>query len=218
MFTGIIQALGEVAAIEQSGGDVKLRIKTGKLPLSDVKLGDSIATNGVCLTVTALPGDGYWADVSTETLSLTSLKSISIGSAVNLEKSLTPTTALGGHLVSGHVDGLGTVVALSRDARSWRVSIQAPAGLARYIASKGSICVDGTSLTVNAVDGSRFELNIIPQTWEETVFSHYAVGTEVNLEVDIIARYLERLLESGVVQTSEGISLDTLKNAGYHHD
>ncbi|MBL6823976.1 MAG: riboflavin synthase [Luminiphilus sp.] len=218
MFTGIIQALGEVAAIEQSGGDVKLRIKTGKLPLSDVKLGDSIATNGVCLTVTALPGDGYWADVSTETLSLTSLKSISIGSAVNLEKSMTPTTALGGHLVSGHVDGLGTVVALSRDARSWRVSIQAPAGLARYIASKGSICVDGTSLTVNAVDGSRFELNIIPQTWEETVFSHYAVGTEVNLEVDIIARYLERLLESGVVPTSEGISLDTLKNAGYHHD
>jgi riboflavin synthase len=218
MFTGIIQALGEVAAIEQSGGDVKLRIKTGKLPLSDVKLGDSIATNGVCLTVTALPGDGYWADVSTETLSLTSLKSTSIGSAVNLEKSLTPTTALGGHLVSGHVDGLGTVVALSRDARSWRVSIQAPAGLARYIASKGSICVDGTSLTVNAVDGSRFELNIIPQTWEETVFSHYAVGTEVNLEVDIIARYLERLLESGVVPTSEGISLDTLKNAGYHHD
>ena len=218
MFTGIIQALGEVAAIEQSGGDVKLRIKTGKLPLSDVKLGDSIATNGVCLTVTALPGDGYWADVSTETLSLTSLKSISIGSAVNLEKSLTPTTALGGHLVSGHVDGLGTVVALSRDARSWRVSIQAPAGLARYIASKGSICVDGTSLTVNAVDGSRFELNIIPQTWEETVFSHYAVGTKVNLEVDIIARYLERLLESGVVPTSEGISLDTLKNAGYHHD
>jgi riboflavin synthase len=109
-------------------------------------------------------------------------------------------------------------VALSRDARSWRVSIQAPAGLARYIASKGSICVDGTSLTVNAVDGSRFELNIIPQTWEETVFSHYAVGTEVNLEVDIIARYLERLLESGVVPTSEGISLDTLKNAGYHHD
>lgn len=218
MFTGIIQALGEVAAIEQSGGDVKLRIKTGKLPLSDVKLGDSIATNGVCLTVTALPGDGYWADVSTETLSLTSLKSTSIGSAVNLEKSLTPTTALGGHLVSGHVDGLGTVVALSRDARSWRISIQAPAGLARYIASKGSICVDGTSLTVNAVDGSRFELNIIPQTWEETVFSHYAVGTEVNLEVDIIARYLERLLESGVVPTSEGISLDTLKNAGYHHD
>ena len=218
MFTGIIQAVGEVAALEQSGGDLKLRIKTGKLPLADVHLGDSIATNGVCLTVTELPGDGYWADVSNETLSLTSLKQISIGSPVNLEKSLTPTTALGGHLVSGHVDGLGTVVALSRDARSWRVSIEAPADLARYIAPKGSICVDGTSLTVNSVSGARFELNIIPQTWEETVFSEYSVGTEVNLEVDIIARYLERLLQSGVVPTSEGITLDTLKNAGYQSD
>ena len=168
--------------------------------------------------MTELPGDGYWADVSNETLSLTSLKQISIGSPVNLEKSLTPTTALGGHLVSGHVDGLGTVVALSRDARSWRVSIEAPADLARYIAPKGSICVDGTSLTVNSVSGARFELNIIPQTWEETVFSEYSVGTEVNLEVDIIARYLERLLQSGVVPTSEGITLDTLKNAGYHSD
>jgi riboflavin synthase len=186
--------------------------------LADVQLGDSIATNGVCLTVTELPGDGYWADVSNETLSLTSLKQISVGSAVNLEKSLTPTTALGGHLVSGHVDGLGTVAALSRDARSWRVSIDAPADLARYIAPKGSICVDGTSLTVNAVSGNRFELNIIPQTWEETVFSDYAVGTAVNLEVDIIARYLERLLQSGVVPSSDGITLDTLKKAGYHND
>ena len=126
--------------------------------------------------------------------------------------------SLGGHLVSGHVDGLGTVAALSRDARSWRVSIDAPADLARYIAPKGSICVDGTSLTVNAVSGNRFELNIIPQTWEETVFSDYAVGTAVNLEVDIIARYLERLLQSGVVPSSDGITLDTLKKAGYHND
>ena len=181
---------------------------------------DAAATRSceASLTVTELPGDGYWADVSNETLSLTSLKQISIGSAVNLEKSLTPTTALGGHLVSGHVDGLGTVVALSRDARSWRVSIEAPADLARYIAPKGSICVDGTSLTVNSVAGDRFELNIIPQTWEETIFSEYAVGTEVNLEVDIIARYLERLLQSGVVPTSEGITLDTLKDAGYDSD
>ena len=155
MFTGIIQAVGEVAALEQSGGDLKLRIKTGKLPLADVKLGDSIATNGVCLTVTELPGDGYWADVSNETLSLTSLKQISIGSPVNLEKSLTPTTALGGHLVSGHVDGLGTVVALSRDARSWRVSIEAPADLARYIAPKGSICLLYTSPSPRDLSTSR---------------------------------------------------------------
>ena len=218
MFTGIIQAVGEVAAIEQTGGDVKLRIKTGDLPLEDFHLGDSIATNGVCLTVTELPGDGYWADVSTETLSLTSLKSTVVGSAVNLEKSLTPTTALGGHLVSGHVDGLGRVVGLTRDARSWRVSIEAPSDLARYIAQKGSICVDGTSLTVNAVEGARFELNIIPQTWEETVFSTYALGTEVNLEVDVIARYLERLLQSGVAPTASSITVETLKSAGYHSD
>ena len=218
MFTGIIQAVGEVAAIEQTGGDVKLRIKTGDLPLEDVHLGDSIATNGVCLTVTELPGDGYWADVSTETLSLTSLKSTVVGSAVNLEKSLTPTTALGGHLVSGHVDGLGRVVGLTRDARSWRVSIEAPADLARYIAQKGSICVDGTSLTVNAVEGARFELNIIPQTWEETVFSGYALGSEVNLEVDVIARYLERLLQSGVAPMASSITVETLKNAGYYSD
>ena len=218
MFTGIIQAVGEVAAIEQTGGYVKLRIKTGDLPLEDVHLGDSIATNGVCLTVTELPGDGYWADVSTETLSLTSLKSTVVGSAVNLEKSLTPTTALGGHLVSGHVDGLGRVVGLTRDARSWRVSIEAPSDLARYIAQKGSICVDGTSLTVNAVEGARFELNIIPQTWEETVFSGYALGSEVNLEVDVIARYLERLLQSGVAPTASSITVETLKNAGYHSD
>lgn len=218
MFTGIIQAVGEVAAIEQTGGDVKLRIKTGDLPLEDVHLGDSIATNGVCLTVTELPGDGYWADVSTETLSLTSLKSTVVGSAVNLEKSLTPTTALGGHLVSGHVDGLGRVVGLTRDARSWRVSIEAPSDLARYIAQKGSICVDGTSLTVNSVEGARFELNIIPQTWEETVFSGYALGTEVNLEVDVIARYLERLLQSGVAPAASSITVETLKNAGYHSD
>jgi riboflavin synthase len=170
------------------------------------------------LTVTELPGDGYWADVSTETLSLTSLKNTVVGSAVNLEKSLTPTTALGGHLVSGHVDGLGRIVGLTRDARSWRVSIEAPSDLARYIAQKGSICVDGTSLTVNSVEGARFELNIIPQTWEETVFRTYAMGTEVNLEVDVIARYLERLLQSGVAPTASSITVETLKNAGYHSD
>ena len=120
--------------------------------------------------------------------------------------------------MSGHVDGLGKVVALTRDARSWRVTIEAPSGLAKYIAQKGSICIDGTSLTVNSVNGARFDLNIIPQTWDETVFSQYVVGTEVNLEVDIIARYLERLLQSGVVPTSNGVTLDTLRNAGYRSD
>ena len=193
MFTGLIQAVGRIAQIEKGEQDIRLRIETGKLPLAEVVLGDSIATSGVCLTVTELPGDGYWADVSPETLSLTSLGTKSIGDPVNLETSLTLNTPLGGHLVSGHVDGVGQIEEITEDARFWRVKVAAPENLARYIAIKGSICVDGTSLTVNQVDGASFELTIIPQTWEETVFSEYEVGSPVNLEVDVIARYLERL-------------------------
>ena len=195
MFTGIIQAIGRIAAIESGEEDIRLHIETGKLPLVGVSLGDSIATTGVCLTVTELPGDGFWADVSPETLSLTTLGGKGIGDAVNLETSLTLQTALGGHLVSGHVDGVGHVERIVEDARFWRVTIAAPENLARYIAMKGSICVDGTSLTVNQVDGASFELTIIPQTWEETVFSDYQAGSPVNLEVDVIARYLERLMQ-----------------------
>ena len=195
MFTGIIQAVGRIAAIESGEEDIRLRIETGKLPLSEVKLGDSIATSGVCLTVTDLPGDGFWADVSPETLSLTSLGTKEMGDSVNLETSLTLQTALGGHLVSGHVDGVGQVERIVEDARFWRVTIAAPENLARYIAMKGSICVDGTSLTVNQVEGASFELTIIPQTWEEMVFSEYKPGSPVNLEVDVIARYLERLMQ-----------------------
>lgn len=195
MFTGIIQSIGRIAAIEGDGQDIRLRIETGKLPVDTLALGDSVATSGVCLTVTELPGDGYWADVSPETLSLTTLGQKGVGDPVNLEPSLTLNTPLGGHLVSGHVDGVGRVESIVEDARFWRVSIQAPDNLARYIAMKGSICVDGTSLTVNQVNGASFELTIIPQTWEETVFSDYAVGSAVNLEVDVIARYLERLMQ-----------------------
>ena len=195
MFTGIIQAIGRIAAIEAGEEDIRLHIETGKLPLAGVSLGDSIATSGVCLTVTDLPGDGFWADVSPETLSLTTLGSKGVGDAVNLETSLTLQTALGGHLVSGHVDGVGEVARIVEDARFWRVTIAAPENLARYIAMKGSICVDGTSLTVNQVEGASFELTIIPQTWEETVFSGYQTGSSVNLEVDVIARYLERLMQ-----------------------
>ena len=195
MFTGIIQAVGRIAAIEPGEKDIRLHIETGKLPLAGVSLGDSIATSGVCLTVTDLPGDGFWADVSPETLSLTSLGSKGVGDVVNLETSLTLQTALGGHLVSGHVDGVGQVERIVEDARFWRVTIAAPENLARYIAMKGSICVDGTSLTVNQVEGASFELTIIPQTWEETVFSEYQRGSVVNLEVDVIARYLERLMQ-----------------------
>ncbi len=200
MFTGIIQAVGRVAAIEAGALDVRLRIETGKLPLDGVALGDSIATSGVCLTVTELPGDGYWADVSPETLSLTTLGQKAVGDPVNLETSLTLNTPLGGHLVSGHVDGVGAIEAIEEEARFWRVRVAAPGNLARYVAMKGSICVDGTSLTVNKVDGRRFELTIIPQTWEETVFSDYEVGSAVNLEVDVIARYLERLMQFGATE------------------
>ena len=206
MFTGIIQSVGRIAAIEGGGQDIRLRIETGKLPLDSVALGDSIATSGVCLTVTELPGDGYWADVSPETLSLTTLGQKSVGDAVNLEPSLTLNTPLGGHLVSGHVDGVGRIDSIVEDARFWRVSVEAPANLARYIAVKGSICVDGTSLTVNQVTGPRFELTIIPQTWDETVFSEYAVGSAVNLEVDVIARYLERLMRHDQVDTDSSAS------------
>jgi riboflavin synthase len=195
VFTGIIQAVGHIAAIESGEQDIRLCIESGKLPLEGVSLGDSIATSGVCLTVTELTGQGYWADVSPESLSLTTLGTKGIGDSVNLETSLTLSTPLGGHLVSGHVDGVGHVDVIIEDARFWRVRITAPETLARYVAMKGSICVDGTSLTVNQVEGCHFELTIIPQTWEETVFSEYRVGSPVNLEVDVIARYLERLMQ-----------------------
>ena len=195
MFTGIIQAVGHIAAIESGEQDIRLCIESGKLPLEGVSLGDSIATSGVCLTVTELTGEGYWADVSPESLSLTTLGTKGVGDPVNLETSLTLSTPLGGHLVSGHVDGVGHVDNIIEDARFWRVRIAAPEALARYVAMKGSICVDGTSLTVNQVEGCHFELTIIPQTWEETVFSEYRVGSPVNLEVDVIARYLERLMQ-----------------------
>lgn len=194
MFTGIIEAVGHIQSMQPRGGDVRLYVKTGKLSLDDVKLGDSIAVNGVCLTAVELPGDGFWADVSQETIRRSALSRLKEGSKVNLEKALTPTTRLGGHLVSGHVDGVGKVLSMSEDARSWHFRIEAPANLARYIAEKGSITVDGTSLTVNSVDGAVFDLNIVPHTMQETVMGGYQVGAPVNLEVDLIARYLERLL------------------------
>jgi len=216
MFTGIIQAVGEIADMQPSGGDMRLYIRTGKLPLDDVALGDSIAANGVCLTVIDLPGDGYWADVSVETLDFTTLGGLTTGSHVNLEKALTPQSRLGGHIVSGHVDGVGEVVSLAEDARSWRFVIRAPDALAKYIAHKGSICIDGTSLTVNAVNGAEFDLNIIPQTMAETVFGQYQPGSKVNLEVDVIARYLERLLQGDAAAApGAGLTMESLAENGY---
>ena len=217
MFTGIIQSIGEVAVIQPKGDDVRLRVLTNKLDLDDVQLGDSIAVNGVCLTAVELPGDGFWADVSGETLSCTTFKALTVGTKTNLEKALTPNTRLGGHLVSGHVDGIGEIIERYDDGRSVRFHIKAPDEMAKYIAEKGSICVDGISLTVNAVKGAVFELNIVPHTLQETTMGQFKVGTEVNLEVDIIARYLERLIlgdKAADVSTS-GISMDMLSEHGF---
>lgn len=194
MFTGIVETIGRIEKVEPSSGDVRLVVKAPSWDWKDVQLGDSIATNGVCLTAVELPGDGFVADVSVETLNFTTIKHWKVGQPVNLEKALTPTTRLGGHLVSGHVDGVGEVIKRQADARSERFTIRAPASLAKYIAHKGSITVDGTSLTVNAVDGDEFELNIVPHTLQQTVIGSYQAQTLVNLEVDLIARYLERLL------------------------
>lgn len=194
MFTGIVQAIGTITAVENRQGDKRLRIHTANLDLSDVGLGDSIATNGVCLTVVELPGDGFWADVSLETLDFSTLGALKSGSRVNLEKALRAQDRLGGHIVSGHVDGIGEIVSVHSDARSIRYRLRAPKNLAHYIAHKGSICIDGVSLTVNKVDGCFFELNIVPHTQQKTLFGDYKSGTQVNLEVDVIARYLERLL------------------------
>lgn len=217
MFTGIIESVGEIAAIEQTQGDVRLRVRTGKLPLDDVQLGDSIATSGVCLTVIALPGDGYWADVSGETLSCTAMNNLKVGSKVNLERALTPTTRLGGHMVSGHVDGVGEILTRKEDARSVCFSVSAPSALARYIAAKGSITVDGISLTVNAIQGNVFELNIVPHTLAETTMAEFQPGRGVNLEVDIIARHLERLLmgDKAADKTAPAISEGFLAEHGF---
>jgi len=216
MFTGIILAVGQIRKLEPKGGDLRLTIATGKLPMGGTQLGDSIAVSGVCLTAVALGADWFSADVSRETLSRTTLGEAGVGAVVNLEPALTPTTRLGGHIVSGHVDGVGTVLERYPDGRSERFVIEAPAELAKYIAEKGSIGVDGISLTVNQVDGARFGLNIVPHTLAETTLGETRPGKRVNLEVDLIARYLERLLlgEKAAVPGS-GISLQLLQGSGF---
>ena len=220
MFTGIIEAIGTVVAIQPKQGDIRLRINTGQLDLSDVKLGDSIATNGVCLTVVDLPGDGFWADVSQESITHTNITDWKIGKKVNLEQALTLATRLGGHIVTGHVDGLGTIVSRNEDARSVRFKVKAPATISKYIADKGSVTVDGVSLTVNAVEGTGentiFDLNIVPHTAQETIIQGYQSGTKVHLEVDIIARYLERMLGNDETNKNEsGITQGFLAQHGF---
>ena len=218
MFTGIIESVGHVQQITPRSGDVRLTIATAKLDLADVKLGDSIASNGICLTVIELTGQGFVADVSNETLRRTSLGTWKVGSQVNLEKALMPTSRLGGHIVSGHVDGLGEIVSFKPDARSLQYQVKAPDELAKYIAEKGSITVDGISLTVNAIDGAIFSLNIVPHTAQETNVNTWKVGSIVNLEVDLLARYLERLLlgEKAAQSTAkQDISLEFLAKHGF---
>lgn len=202
MFTGIIEAIGEIDGVERRGGDLRLKIHTGKLDMSDVGLGDSIAVNGVCLTAVELEEAAFVADVSRETLAATTLCMVNVGLPVNLEKALLPTTRLGGHLVSGHVDGVGVVKSREEDARSVRFRVEVPSDLARYLAAKGSVCVNGISLTVTDVSGSEFGLNIVPHTLQETSLGTTHVGDSVNIEVDVIARYLESLL--GAQQITSG--------------
>jgi riboflavin synthase len=218
MFTGIIQAVGTLASIEPRGGDYRLTINAANLEMASVKLGDSIAVNGACLTVIALNDQGFSADLSRETISLTTLESLTSGCRLNLEKALTLNTPLGGHLVSGHVDGIGSIVERREDARSIRFRIEAPSALARYIAHKGSITVDGTSLTVNSINGALFELNIVPHTLSETIMDEYQVGRKINLEVDLIARYLERLLlgeKAAEPSTPSGVTENFLAQHGF---
>ena len=216
MFTGIIEAVGRVLAREDRRGDARLRVASGGLDLGDVRVGDSIAVNGVCLTAVELPGDGFWADVSAESLSRTTLGALRPGDPVNLEKALTPTSRLGGHMVAGHVDGVGRVLERRPEARSVRFVIEAPRELARYIAEKGSIAVDGVSLTVNRVEGARFDLNIVPHTLQGTTIDQYQPGRPVNLEVDVIARHLERLLlGDAAAESAGGVILELLARHGF---
>ena len=196
MFTGLIEGVGSIAALEPRGGDMRLRIAAGTLAFDGISLGESIAVSGVCLTVIEFDAGSFAADASNETLSLTTLGSLKSGQAVNLERAMRPTDRLGGHLVSGHVDGVGRVLSIHDDARAQRWRFAAPQALLKYIATKGSICVDGVSLTVNAVDGEGFEVALIPHTVVHTAFSTTAVGDAVNLEVDLVARYVERLLSA----------------------
>lgn len=194
MFTGLVQGVGRLASRQLRGGDARLRIEAGSLPFADVRLGESIAVNGCCLTVVDFDPQSFAVDASNETLALTTLGVLPVGRALNLERALLASDRLGGHLVSGHVDGVGQVQAIWEDARAQRWRCTAPAGLMRYIAPKGSICVDGASLTVNALQGDAFEVALIPHTVAHTAFAQVGVGDAVNLEIDLVARYVERLL------------------------
>ena len=211
MFTGIVKATGRIVSMDRRGGDVRMRVESQALPWADYDIGESVAVNGVCLTAVELHEDGFATDVSVETLDVTALGQTGTGGRVNLEPALSLGERLGGHLVSGHVDCKGTITALTSDSRSIRLHIDMPPEYARYVARKGSVCVDGVSLTINEVSGCSFESNIIPHTADVTIIGDYAVGSVVNIEVDLVARYLERLLG----QDSNGLTEDFLREHGY---
>ncbi|KPM83663.1 MULTISPECIES: riboflavin synthase [Pseudoalteromonas] len=215
MFTGIIEATGKIVELTQKQGDLAIRIQSANLDMEDVKLGDSIATNGVCLTVVAKHSDGFSADLSNETISLTGFAHYKKGQTVNLEKAMQPVSRLGGHLVSGHVDGIATVESISPNARATEYWLSTDNDLMKYIPYKGSVCIDGISLTVNEVEQNRFKLTIVPHTAEQTTIAEFQVGTQVNLEVDQIARYLERLIKGAEQPSRSDISMSLLAQAGF---
>lgn len=212
MFTGIIKAKGKISRIEEQGGDKRLTVESPDLPWREFEIGESISVNGVCFTAIALNDNGFVTDVSVETMDITALGDVAAGDPVNLEPSISLGERLGGHLVSGHVDCIGTVETRHRDARSVRLKIRIPDEYCRFVAKKGSICVDGVSLTVNEVSDSCFEVNIIPHTADVTIIGDYSTGTRVNIEVDVVARYLERLIR---MDDDAGITRDFLKAHGY---
>lgn len=216
MFTGIIEAIGRVKSLTEIRSEWRLVLETNALDMSDVKIGDSIAVSGCCLTVVEMTSTSFAADVSNETLRCTSLGSLKTGSRVNLEKAMLATDRFGGHIVSGHVDGVGTLAYSAPEGQSVKLTFRVPDELSKYIAAKGSICIDGTSLTVNEVNGNEFSINVIPHTQVETIIGEYDIGREVNLEVDLVARYLERLMSPSSSRSSSGITEETLKSNGFY--
>ena len=215
MFTGIIEAVGTLQKTFQADGEWRFEIAVGDLNVSDVSLGDSIAVSGCCLTVVSKSSNSFSADVSNETLRCTALGELSNGDRVNLEKAMRATDRFGGHIVSGHVDGVGSVTAIESESKSLKITFTVPSPLNRFVAAKGSICIDGISLTVNEVNGNYFTVNVIPHTQLETVVKEYKVGRSVNIEVDLIARYLERLFEGKGAENNKGVDLEFLKTNGY---
>ncbi|KJY75544.1 riboflavin synthase subunit alpha [Vibrio coralliilyticus] len=215
MFTGIIEAVGTLTAITPKGEDISVTVEVGKLDMSDVKLGDSIATNGVCLTVVDFNSTSYSADLSLETLNKTGFTDYQVGGKVNLEKAMLPTTRFGGHIVSGHVDGVGEITERNQVGRAIEFWVSMPEELSKYVAEKGSVTVDGISLTVNALRKNAFKLTIVPHTGEETTIADFHVGRKVNLEVDVLARYMERLLTSQKEQSESRLTMEFLQQNGF---